>query len=122
MIADADLCLWLLDGSAPPVWPGESLGTVQYVVNKCDLPPGWDHATVPEAVLVSARTGEGLGELCSIVVARLVPDPPPPGAAVPFTPQLCAGIVETQRALTTSDIVEARRILAGLRDLPEHES
>lgn len=116
MAADADLCLWLLDGSAPPVWPGESLTVVQYVINKCDLPPAWDHAAAPGAVRVSARTGEGLGELCSIVVARLVPDPPPSGAAVPFTPRLCARIVEAQRALGGGDTAEAGRIVAELRE------
>ena len=30
-----------------------------------------------KAVRVSARTGEGLAELCALLVKRLVPDPPP---------------------------------------------
>ncbi len=112
--AVSDLCLWLLDGSAPPVWPSESLASVQYVINKSDLPPAWDAASAPEAVRVSALTGDGLAELCTAVIAHLVPDPPPPGAAVPFTPQLCERIGEAQRVLAGGDAEQARRIIARL--------
>jgi len=112
--ANADLCLWLFDGSAPPVWPSESLAAVQYVINKSDLPSAWDPAAVPEAVRVSAKTGEALADLCATIVARLVPDPPPTGAAVPFTPQLCEGITDAQQALDSGNAEEARRIVARL--------
>ncbi|MGH7171520.1 MAG: GTPase [Gemmataceae bacterium] len=113
--ANADLCLWLFDGSAPPVRPSEPLAAMQYVINKSDLPPAWDPASAPDALRVSAKSGEGLAELCAAVVARLVPDPPPPGAAVPFTPRLCEGIAETQQALGSADAATARRILVELR-------
>ena len=113
--ANADLCLWLLDGSAPPVWPDKTLAAVQYVVSKSDLPPAWEHASAAEAVRVSAQTGEGLAELCAAVVARLVPDPPPSRAAVPFTPRLCEGIVDAQRALGSGNTAAAHRIVVGLR-------
>lgn len=105
--AAADLCLWLLDGSAPTVWPSEPLAAVLYVINKSDLPSAWDTASAPDAVQVSALTGAGLAELCAAVVARLVPDPPPPGAAVPFTPSLCEKIAEAQLALIADDEPEA---------------
>jgi tRNA modification GTPase len=112
--AAADLCLWLLDGSAPPVWPSEPLAAVQYVINKSDLPPAWDAASAPDAVRVSALRGDGLAELCAAVIAHLVLDPPPPGAAVPFTPHLCDRIAEAQRILADGDAKEARRIVASL--------
>jgi tRNA modification GTPase len=112
--AAADLCLWLLDGSAPPVWPSEPLAAVRYVINKSDLPPAWDAASAPDAVRVSALTGDGLAELCTAVIAHLVPDPPPPGAAVPFTPHLCDRIAEAQRVLADGDAEEARRIVVLL--------
>jgi tRNA modification GTPase len=113
--AAADLCLWLLDVAATsPVWPREPLHGVQYVLNKCDLPPAWDSASVHDAVRVSARTGEGLAQLCATVIARLVPDPPPPSAAVPFTPQLCAKIAESRRQLAAGNGVEARLLIAEL--------
>jgi hypothetical protein len=41
------------------------------------------------AVRVSARTGAGIAELCAALARALVPDVPPPGAAVPFTEMLC---------------------------------
>ncbi len=114
MAASADLCLWLLDNSSSPVWPSEPLTHVQYVINKSDLPPAWDMASVPHPVRVSALTGAGLTELCSAVIARLIPDPPPPGAAVPFTSGLCEQISQAQRAIATGDTAGARQIVMSL--------
>jgi tRNA modification GTPase len=122
-IAAADLCLWLLDASAPPplLYPPsnwkESKGgevVVQYVINKCDLPPAWDASSIPDAVRVSARTGAGLAELCATVIARLIPDPPPPGVAVPFTARLGEEILQAHHALAGGDAEQARRIVASL--------
>jgi tRNA modification GTPase len=97
--AAADLCLWLLDASAPPVWPSEGSHTrlatnrlatkMHLVVNKVDLPSTWDLRQAASAVHVSALTGQGLADLCEALCRWLVPDPPPPGAAVPFSPLLC---------------------------------
>ena len=113
--AAADLCLWLLDASAPPVWPDASAGGVRWVVNKVDLPAVWDVADAQEAVAVSARTGAGLPELCAALGGWLVPDPPPPGAAVPFTAALCDGIVRAKRHLDEGRPEEARRSVLSLR-------
>ena len=88
-IASADLCLWLLDASAPAIGPGEEIPAPLLVINKIDLPPAWPLVEATGAVPVSARTGEGLEDLCDAINRRLVPAPPPPGAAVPFTPELC---------------------------------
>src|SRR5262249_52717925 len=61
--ATADLCLWVLDGSAPPVWPSEELRSLLEnrlcpVVNKTDLPPAWDwNGTGTKQV--SAQTAAG---------------------------------------------------------------
>src|SRR5207248_2042384 len=68
-IAAADLCLWLVDASAPPVLPPPGLERTQLVVNKIDLPPAWPLDEVP-AVCVSAQTGAGLAELCEVLVSR----------------------------------------------------
>ena len=95
--AAADLCLWLLDASAPPVWPDAGVGAVRLVVNKVDLPAVWDVADAPEAVAVSARTGAGLPELCAALSGWLVPEPPPSGTAVPFTAAQCDGVVRAKR-------------------------
>jgi tRNA modification GTPase len=87
--AAADLCLWVLDATAAPQWPDGELPAVHYVVNKTDLAPAWDLAKASGAVYVSARTAFGLPELLQALARWLVPDPPPPGAAVPFTVEWC---------------------------------
>jgi tRNA modification GTPase len=81
--ANADLVLWLLDGSALPVWPEIDRANVRCVVNKADLPAAW--SADPAWPRVSARTGLGLAELVATVAAWLVPAAPPAEAAVPFT-------------------------------------
>lgn len=89
----ADLTLLVLDRSHPlseddlrP--PG---GSVLVVASKADLPAAWEPAEVfgdrVPSVVVSAQTGEGLDELAAAVARLLVPDPPSPGAAVPFRAQ-----------------------------------
>ncbi len=87
--AGADLRLWLLDGSAAPVWPDDGAAAWRSVVNKTDLPPAWDWAGVPDTMRVSALTGAGLPELCAAISRWLVPAPPVAGEAVPYTPDLC---------------------------------
>jgi tRNA modification GTPase len=94
MAADsADLVLLVTD--AAEAWTDERYrfenqsATVPLIVHsKCDLiarapadrPAGW---------LVSARTGSGLGNLMQAISRRLVPEVPPPGAAVPFEDEHC---------------------------------
>jgi tRNA modification GTPase len=112
--AAADLCLWLLDASAPLAWPEPEM-TAMLVVNKTDLPPAWDPAEAPGAVRISARTGAGLPELCDALSRRLVPDPPPAGAAVPFTAALAEGVVAAREPLRRGRPDEARRVLEALR-------
>ncbi len=113
--ADADLCLWVLDGSAEPVWPGPNLRRTHYVLNKVDLPPAWELERAPGAIRVSARTGAGVGELVAAVANWLVPKSPPPGAAVPFTPELCRRVGEAQHGCSTGAGGEAERLLEGFR-------
>jgi tRNA modification GTPase len=81
----ADLRLWVLDASEPAVWPDPSLGALRCVINKIDLSPVWELDVAQGAVRVSARTRAGMDDLCRALAGWLVPDPPPPGAAVPFT-------------------------------------
>jgi tRNA modification GTPase len=86
----ADLCLWVLDASDAPVWPEGAGENVRLVINKCDLPPAWDPHLAVAAIRISALTGAGLDDLCSAMARWLVPEVPPAGAAVPFTPALCS--------------------------------
>jgi tRNA modification GTPase len=94
-IRDADLVLWVLDATAPePVLPEQPEPLL--VVNKVDRPPAWDLSRVPDAIRISAATGDGVAGLTAAVARSLVPNPPPPSAAVPYTPQLAA-LVEAAR-------------------------
>jgi tRNA modification GTPase len=85
---EADLCLWLLDASAPPVMPPREVPGLRLVINKIDLPPAWNLDQFPQALRISAETGIGIDELQHALSGWLVPQTPTPGAAVPFHPQL----------------------------------
>src|SRR5439155_8496094 len=71
--ATSNLCLWLLDASAPPTWPEDNLReqeNLKLVVNKTDLSPVWE---IGQLVLsVSALTGAGLAELVEAMARWLV--------------------------------------------------
>jgi tRNA modification GTPase len=84
-LAAADVRVWVLDGSSTPIFPDKSDGWL-LLINKCDLPPAWDWATVPQALPVSALTGAGLGEAVAVLVQRLVPQVPAAGEPVPISP------------------------------------
>jgi tRNA modification GTPase len=111
--ASADLCLWLLDAAAPPVYPETQPPNLRLVVTKTDLPPAWDLSAAGDAPRVSAVTGAGVPELCAALASWLVPEAPPPGAAVPFTPVLADVVEEAQRLLATGRTAEARARLAA---------
>jgi tRNA modification GTPase len=111
----ADLCLWVLDASAEPVWREANLERVRYVLNKVDLPPAWDWERAAGAVRVSARTGEGLAELVQALTDWLVPEPPPAGAAVPFTEALCDAVEVAARHAADGAAGQALAALAELR-------
>jgi tRNA modification GTPase len=105
-MASADLCLWLVDASAPPIWPEANLGGVRVVINKIDLPPVWTLDGV-DAVGVSAQTGAGLLDLCQAIATWLVPAIPPPGAAVPFTPALSTAVAVIRAMTQAGRVPEA---------------
>jgi tRNA modification GTPase len=85
-IAAADLVVLVFDSSMPWTAADQDLFETHpgalLVSNKSDLPavPG-PH---PAGLLVSAATSAGVDDLCQAIARRLVPHPPPPGAAVPF--------------------------------------
>jgi tRNA modification GTPase len=113
-IRSADLCLWVLDASACPTWPAFRIETMRFVTNKVDLEAAWDLDLAVDAVRVSAVHGTGLAELCAAVSQWLVPKPPPPGAAVPFTAALSDQIEEAWRCHAAGRIEKAKEALASL--------
>ena len=56
------------------------------VANKADLPAAWETDGLVDST-VSAASGEGIERLVDLISKRLVPDPPPQGAGVPFRPR-----------------------------------
>lgn len=110
-IADADICLWLLDASTPPVWPDVSSAKVHLIVNKIDLPAVWDLKQVKAALHVSARTGASIAELCDSLARWLVPEPPPPGTPVPVSAAWCDRIEAGHKLSTLGQFAEAQRAL-----------
>jgi tRNA modification GTPase len=125
-IERADLCLWVLDGSADPVWPARSPANLLLVVNKIDLPPGWDWMALEGACRISAVTGQGIEDLSRTIGRALVPDPPLPGEAVPFTPELCDAIssagslMERGRSQATLELVEQLLIGDSSREIVQN--
>jgi hypothetical protein len=65
-------------------------------------------------VPVSALTGDGIPGLAAEIARRLVFPPPPPGAAVPYTPELADTIVRAHSALSLGQSDEAARLLHPL--------
>jgi tRNA modification GTPase len=88
----ADLVLKVLDCSQPLQSTDRELieapGQAILVASKGDLPAAWQPEEMnldPGSILtVSAERGVGLDRLIAAVVLRLVPQPPDPGAGVPF--------------------------------------
>jgi hypothetical protein len=89
---------------------------VRLVVNKVDLPPAWDLERAEGAVRVSARTGEGLAELCAALSGWLVPEVPPEGAAVPCTEWQYDRIARARRLLIEGHREEAAKILSDIEE------
>jgi tRNA modification GTPase len=113
-LADADLCVWLLDASTEPTFPDQPAPQVHLVVNKIDLPAAWDLNRATGALRVSAQTGVGLDELCAALSRWLVPDVPPPGAAVPFTAAQGIALEQARRLIAAGQVAEGQQVLRDL--------
>lgn len=117
-ILAADTCLWVYDVTDPAsvldIGRYRFVGDGTLVANKIDHPAGWQlDGRDPYEFPVSALTGQGLPELVTALVHSLVPNPPAPGAAVPFTPAL-ADLVETaHRLLAAGEVGAARETLTA---------
>jgi tRNA modification GTPase len=86
-ISDADLVILVFDLTSS--WSvldqalADSFPNALRVHNKIDLQYANDNR--PTGLYTSALDGAGIDELIIKIANRLVPIPPPPGAAVPFT-------------------------------------
>ncbi|MBY0526029.1 MAG: 50S ribosome-binding GTPase [Gemmataceae bacterium] len=107
---EADLVLWLHDGSAAPVAPPWQASHVWHIINKADLPPGWDWNSVA-GLPMSAQSGAGVEDLFARLAGWIAPASLTPGCAVPFTPELCANVEAAAQLLADAKFEEVRRVL-----------
>jgi tRNA modification GTPase len=113
-LAAADLVVWVVDGtwrSAPDEHPTQrAWPNVLCVYNKWDLVGR--HRAAASGLVTSAVTGDGIDRLAAAITARLVPNPPPRGAPVPFCRDHVESIEATLAAIAAGD---CRAALARLR-------
>ncbi len=115
--AHADLVLLVLDGSMP-LEPSDFHLLSQphqariVVANKSDLPPAWSLDQVGVELAISAERGQGLGELARLIAERIVGDPPPAFAAVPFRGSHVQCIVDALDRVESGNPAEALARLA----------
>jgi tRNA modification GTPase len=108
-LAKADVVVWVLDATTTdPVWPANPGSRWILVANKADLTAHWDTGAT---LRVSASTGAGVGELADAISNLIVPHPPLPGAAVPFTPQLADRVEKARHLYTIGEVATTREIL-----------
>ena len=102
-------------GSRPPLANSRPPLASRLVVvhNKCDLAAAPNDRR-PAGIAVSALTGEGLAELLEAIAGRLVPLPPPAGAAVPFTQRQVRLLAKSLAAVEQGDAEAACKCLARL--------
>ena len=87
---------------------------MRFVINKVDLETAWNLNQAAQAVQVSALRGSGLADLYDALSYWLVPDPPPPGAAVPFTAPLAQQVEKAWHRHAAGRTQDARKVLASL--------
>ncbi len=116
-LASADLLLLVFDASRPWSQADRELAASRpdalVIHNKCDLPASRDPPR-PKGLSTSALEGEGIDELIRAIADRLVPDPPAPGAAVPFTADQIDALEAAARAVARRDMRFARSALGRL--------
>ncbi|MCS6864541.1 MAG: GTPase [Gemmataceae bacterium] len=123
-LQQADAIVWVTDATSPEtvVPDPETVAVVPlpasawiWVRNKVDRLPASQRHEPTTAIALSAKTGEHLGQLISAIVTRLVPHPPPPGAAVPYTPGLIERISRANKALSENQFSVCRQLLDDAR-------
>ena len=121
--AEADLLVVVLDRSEPLTDADraviEAFGGGLIVANKADLPAAWE-PWAPQVLTISAERGDGIEALTPAIAHRLVPEPQPPGAGVPFRPVHVRWLDEARDALKAGAIDSAiRRLSEFLTSLPD---
>jgi tRNA modification GTPase len=125
-LREADLTVLVLDRSLPlqPI-DRELIATnpgAIVVGNKSDVPPAWhecdDALDSRPIVTVSAQKGDSLTRLVDAITRRIVPRPPPNGAAVPFRRDQLDQLSLICGSLLAGDRAAAASRLASMMDEP----
>jgi tRNA modification GTPase len=118
-LAAADVVVVVFDSTEP--WTAESTSLAKawpnalVVYNKCDLVPK-PAGDRPTGMHASALTGQGIAELARTLGSTLIPDPPRPDAAVPFTERQVEAI---ENAICLLDIGRPEEALTTITQLLE---
>ena len=106
-LEQADCRVILLDTGQPPVDEDFALLSEWtdplIVAHKSDLPDRWGRHLPAGALRVSSITGAGVQELCDALIARLIPDLPPPGTPIPFTERQVTLLTHARSAALADD-------------------
>ncbi|MGE3807239.1 MAG: GTPase [Gemmataceae bacterium] len=112
--ARADLRLYLVDGSeAFPASLPAAGPPVHIILNKIDIAAPVTGGQPAFAHAVSARTGQGIAQLCDLLGNWLVPEAPPAGAPIPFTPALVDAIQACALGPPDDQIACLHAVLSG---------
>ncbi len=116
-LSEADLVVLVFDRAASWSAADEALVATEpgaiVVHNKADL----DAASVgsrPQGLHLSALRQSGLEDLLREISLRLVPNPPEPGEAVPFTPDQAEGLLRGIDQLVQADVAGAAETLEAM--------
>ena len=118
-LGSADLIVLVLDASVERTpddgallvdWPAALV-----VLNKSDLLAADSQGSPVSAewLPVSALRGDGLEAFQQAIAARLVPDVPPPGQAIPFLPSHCEALQAARQALQAGHLDAALEAVAS---------
>jgi tRNA modification GTPase len=112
---DADLLLFVDDEPNGFMDPPQNSRRTRRLLNKVDLHPQFDVATSKQFdISVSAVTGQGIPQLIEAIGMTLVPTPPNPGDAVPFTADQVERLTAARRATDKRDAAAAASSLSPL--------
>jgi tRNA modification GTPase len=123
-VREADLVLHVCEVTAD--WSNDDRDVIAaarqtlVIHHKCDQ-AGTPPDSRPAGLAVSSLTGQGIDELCRAIAARLVPDSPQPGEAVPFSPRQVGVLEQALTAVERREGQSAAKLLAeliGMRTTP----
>jgi tRNA modification GTPase len=116
-IAKADLVAFVVDHETTDFNQLEWVPSATQIVtiaNKTDLSSGILWKIPSHWLRTSAVTGLGLPQLMQVLVERLVPHPPTPGEAVPFTAEQVASLQALLEAVRGGELAHARHFAEGI--------